>query len=306
MPRRNRHNEKLPSKEKSKRLLYIVGFLIVAVILTTSIFHGIQRTLFFSKKDRVNVVFYGKNTIYYSLGIHTEGDYAIAFPPDLKMQIPGGYGNYRIGALGKLVALEKKPKLFQNTFALATYSFVDNYFYTKSDEVYYGNEVAVALPSAKLIWSSASNASLLDKVYLILYFLNKKQQDFHIVNLYSEKNKVGDEIFSADEFEKRITGYLFQQSYRNEQKSVQILYADTYLNADRVAKVLQGNGIRVGDISQDGSLIRGCIITENTGTQSRTAKALIDVFQCQWKNGTTGFYDILFQLGEREKEWEIK
>jgi len=306
MPRRHRRSE-LPSKgTKSKRILYIIGFLVVLVIIFTSVVNGLKKTLFFSHKDRVNLVFYGKQTTYFSLGINTEGDYAISFPADLKMPIPGGYGQYRVGALGKLVSLEKKPELFRNTFSFATFSFINDYFYTPSDDVYYGSDETIKLPSPKQIWEARSNAGLLDKLYLIFFFINKNMQDIHQITADSSTNSQGDDMFLADDFQKRITGYLFQQSYRNEQKSVQILYANNYINADRVGKMIEGNGIRVGDISQDGSLVKGCIVKEDFNSPSRSGQALVQFFHCQWQRGKSDFYDILFQLGEEEKEWEVK
>lgn len=305
MPRKRRHQPSVP-QDRSKRLLYLLGALVVFVILVTTIVHGLKNTLFFGEKDRINIVFYGNKTTYYSLGIHTEGDYTIPFSSDVKMPIPGGYGDYRVGALGKLVSLEKKPVLIQNTFSLATYSFVDYYFYKKSDEIYYGTNDDVLLPTPGFIWSSASNASFLDKIYLIFYFLNKSPSDFHQVPVHTDKNANGDITFAAGEFEKLITGYLFQQTYRNERKSVQIWYLDNYENADRVAEMLQGNGIRVDDISQTNTPIKGCVVTENSATPSFTSKAIMTRFNCTWKKGKTDIYDILFQLGEREKEWEVK
>jgi hypothetical protein len=280
--------------------------LLLGVIVVTSVVGAFKQTLFFARKDRVNIVMYGKNTTYFSLGIHTDGDYAISFPADLKMDIPGGYGQYRVGALGKLVSLEKKPQILQNTFSLATYSFTNYYFYTKSAEVYYGKDNHIVLPNIKTLWSASSNAHLLDRIYLIFYFLNKKDNDFHQLSILSEKNSDGDEVLDADNFQKSVTGYLFQQSYRNEAKTVQIMYSDSYTNADRVAKMIEGNGINVGDISQNGSFIRGCVIQENSSQESLTSEALVSTFHCRWEKAPTNFYDILFLLGEKEKEWETK
>jgi hypothetical protein len=276
------------------------------VILTTSFVNALQTSLFFANKDRLNVVFYGKETNYYSLGIGGAGNYVIPFFADLKLQVPGGYGYYRVGALGKLVSLDKKPEILEKTFSLATYSFVDYYFYPQTDEVFYGSEKQdVALPSAKSILFGTSNASWIDKIYLAMQFADRKKNDFRKISLQSNKNKDGDEIFAADQFEKKYTGYLFQKSYRNEMKSVQILYAKEYENADRVGKMLEGNGIRVGDISPSTTNPHSCVIVEDISTPSSTAKMLMDFFHCSWKEGKTDIYDILFELGDKEKEWEI-
>jgi hypothetical protein len=174
----------------------------ILVIICTSIVNGLKKTLFFSHKDLVNLVFYGKQTTYFSLGINTEGDYAVVFPADLKMPIPGGYGQYRVGALGKLVSLEKKPELFRNTFSQATFSFINDYFYTPSDEVYYGTDETIKLPSSKQIWEAKSNAGLLDKLYLIFYFIHKNLQDVHQITADNATNSQGDDMFLTDDFQK--------------------------------------------------------------------------------------------------------
>lgn len=306
MPRRNRHTEAVNKKGNSRKALYLVVAVVLSIIVTSSIIGALKRTLFFEHKDRINIVLYGKNTTYYSLGIHTDGDYAMIFPADLKMDIPGGYGQYRVGALGKLVSLEKKPTILQNTFSLATYSFTDYYFYTSSEDVFYGNDSSFMLPSIKFLWSSTSNAHLLDRLYLLFYFLNKKDNDFHQVNVLTEKNGEGDEVLATSDFEKSITGYLFQQSYRTEAKSVQILYSDNYESAVRIGKMLQGNGIKVGDISQNGSFNQNCIVQENSSSESITAEAIVNTFNCRWQKGQTDFYDIIFKVGQKEKDWEIK
>ncbi len=296
----------LNSLQKSKKALYVCVIVLLGIIFFSSVTSTVKKSLFFSRKDRINLVVYGQHTAYYSLGVRTAGNYIISFFPDIKLQIPGGYGAYRVGALGKLISWDKKPEILQRTFSLATYSFTDYYFYQGDQEVYFGSDSNFSLPQAQAILSAQSNATFLDRVYLVFAFLNKRKSDFQQIPIHADKNRSGDAIFAADKFEKKYTGYLFQQTYRKEGKSVQIFYSDSYVDADRVGKMLEGNGVRVGDISQEGSLVRGCVIREDSDNISLTAAALINVFHCQWKKGKTDFYDILFQLGEKEKEWEIK
>ena len=86
---------------------YFIGIFLV-FLFGIVIFKQYTSSLFSQKKDRVNIVFYGKNTVYYSLGKYDGVHYFISFYPDVKVKVPGGYGNYRVGGLGKLVELEKK------------------------------------------------------------------------------------------------------------------------------------------------------------------------------------------------------
>ena len=106
---------------------YVIGLFFI-FLLGLIIFKQYSSSLFSQKKDRVNVVFYGKNTVYYSLGKYDGVHYFISFYSDVKVKVPGGYGNYRIGGLGKLVELEKSD-IFRKTFSVTTASTVDRYFF---------------------------------------------------------------------------------------------------------------------------------------------------------------------------------
>ena len=294
------------SKSNSRKYLYLLAGILILAMLATSLINAFRNSLFMSDRDRLNIVFYGKDTHYYSLGIQGAGDYDISFMPDLKVHVPGGYGYYRIGALGKLISWDKKPEILKRTFSLASYSFVDYYFYSNTKEVYFGGGNKKALPQYKAIFFSESNMQFLDKLYLFVLLANKRDQDFRQITVQGVKNKDGDSIFADDQFEKKYTGYLFQKSYRNEMKNIQILYTKTYENAVRVGRILEGNGIRVGDISSSAMQPNNCTIIEDNTVSSLTAQRLQMFFKCGWKRGKTDIYDILFELGNAEKDWETQ
>jgi hypothetical protein len=307
MARRDRHNQTvIKDNTGSKRPIYILVVILLLIIVLSSFINILKNSLFFAHKDRLNIIVYGEHTAYYSIGLKTTGDYVIPFYPDLKLQVPGGYGGYRVGALGKLISLENKPEILQRTFSLATYSFTDYIFYNDDDEVFFGDNKDFSVPSIMAIFTQKSNAGFLDRLYITLLFLNKNGSDFTLIPIHAENNATGDSVFAADQFEKKYTGYFFQKTYRNEGKSVQIIYTNKYINAVRVGKILEGNGIRVGDISHNESAGKECVIVEDSRTISLSANVLLNVFHCQWKRGKTDIYDILFQLGDREKDWEVQ
>ena len=70
--------------------------------------------------------------------------------------------------------------------------------------------------------------------------------------------------------------------------------------------MIEGEGIRVVDISEDAKISRSCIVQEEGDNFSQTAEALSGFFQCQLRKGKTEISDIILTLGEREKEWDIK
>jgi hypothetical protein len=281
--------------------IFVLGYLLFKGV------HIFSQSLFIQDKDRINIVVYGPETAFYSFDKNAARHYVMYFSPDLKMLVPGGYGRYPVGSLGKLANLEDKPSIFKRTFSLATTSFVDYYFYQDSEEVYYGAQMSDAQKKPKLrdLLFMSSNANILDRLYLVFTSLQNNDDDFHIIDYSQEKNKVFDDVyFQEDSFIKESIGLLFQKNYRDEQKSVQIQYL-SYDVGRNVGALLEGNGIRVNDLSANLTKEMNCQIRvqdEDKGTD--TARDLSRYFGCPIRIAATDVYDIIFVLGDKEKEWE--
>lgn len=289
--------------KKTKRFYAVILlFLIISIIIGKRL----SSSLFFSPQERLNIVFYGPNTVFYSMGVTDGVDYYVSLYPDLKVQVPGGYGYYRVGALGKLIALEKKPEVFRKAISLTTTTFVNYYFYTPSSQVYYGNKEKLSLPNFQKVFLSSSNAGFFDKLYIWLFFANSRQNQISELTEMAILQKQGDFVFSHEDFIRMYQGYFYQKTFRTEKKNVQILYAKKYLNADRIGSILQGTGIRVSDISSDKRIIKNCLLVENSDTYSQTTRAVASYFGCKMKKGDTDIYDILFILGSLEESWEME
>ena len=120
---------------------------------------------------------YGPQTAFYSLDKQDTRNYVMYFYPDLKMQVPGGYGNYRTGSLGKLAKLDNKPELLAKTFSIATTSFVTIYYYPNTEDVYYGTDIQSKpqIPAMKDLLLMPGNAGIFDRIYLALTFIDKDE-----------------------------------------------------------------------------------------------------------------------------------
>lgn len=297
-------------KRKSKYLFFYV--ILAAFILGYVLYKGIlifSHSLFVSRPDRINFVMYGPQTRYYSLDTKTDRHYQISFSSDLKVDVPGGYGQYPIGSLGKLAKLDGNAHLLEKTFASTTTTFIHYYFFQESDEVYYGNDTEVSRdrPSAfrLLFWSG--NASVLDRLYLVISLIGAKDTQFNLISYRKETDKVlGDTIFRNDSFMKKSIGLLYQANYREEQASIQILYPRQYKTATRISTLLEGNGIRVSDVSLDIKRSDACQVVYSSANASQTAQDISSYFTCPLVQGKTDVYDIIFVLGAREQDWEIK
>ncbi len=293
------------SYNPSKINLQKVGLVIILLILFSLLINAFSASLFFRSKDRITTVFYNEKTRLYSFG---EANYSLYFYPDLKIFVPGGYGNYRVGGLGKLVSLENKPVLLKNAFSAASSTFVDYYFYPKKEIIYYGKnkDKSLQFPGFQELFFYESNTSFLDRLYLYSKFLTAKKADF--TQLEAPNNKSEDknvEIFDQENFAKTYQGYFYQKTYRNEKANVQILYYKSYDTAQLIGHILDSTGIRVVDLSQDDRKIKGCLVIKQKSENSSTASSLADFFKCELKIGKTNASDIILELGQREAEWSV-
>ncbi len=290
------------------RYIYIIVGIFIGIYFLFKLIQLFTSSLFVVDNSRINTLFYGQETAYYSIDKKDARHYLMYFPADLKMQVPGGYGTYRIGSLGKLAKLDNNFDLLKKTFSIGTTSFVTYYFYEDVDTVFYGDTVPDERKKPRIqdIWFLKSNAGFFDKLYLTLTFLQKKKDEFYIIAYQERENKALNDVFFQEEsFIKNSIGLLYQSQYREEQKSIQIQYTSLYDVAQSVGSLLEGNGIRVSDISLDLNKSKNCVIYESTDTFSRTAQDLSKFFNCPIVKKNTDVYDIIFVLGNDEKKWEI-
>lgn len=265
--------------------------LLLLIILVFELIRTLRSSFFLKKRDRVNIVFYGQETAFYSLGFN-DVNYFIYFPPDEKILVPGGFRNYRLGALGKLVSLEKKPAIFQRTFSIASSSFVDFYFYPVKTEIYYGEDKKnVFFPKTTSFFLAKTNANWLERIYLWSLFSQRQVNQFRQIENPSFEDSVGN---------------FYQKTYRNERATVQVLYTKNENNAKLLSQIIEGQGIRVSDYAFDSNIQKNCQVLVNSKTALESAKAISDFFHCPVFNRTIDAYDIIFILGGEENNWAVE
>lgn len=290
----NHPKKQTRSTNTVKFLPIAVGLFIVLILFIA--FHSIGSSLFFSNRERIHIVVYGSRPMMFSVDLQENVNYAVSFYPDMKIKVPGGYGTYRIGGVGKLVSLEDKPEILSKTFSYATSSFVDYYFFPTNDEVHYGgnDDSSIMFPGIQEIMQMQSNAQLFDRIYLAYLFSRENQKQYKQLR-----------SLTAEDFVKRYQGYFYHKVYRQEKKNIEILYATNYQTAETIGTLLEGMGIRVSDYKTINTKEKQCVVTEQTDHFSETARDISAFFHCQLRNGSTDVYDILFSLGTVEQEWEV-
>ncbi len=280
-----------------RNLLLVVVLAIIIYILGK----GLVSSLFFKKIDKVNIVFYGPKAFLYSIGDDT--NYLLPFSPQIELLVPGGYGYYKAGALGKLISLEKKPSLFQKTFSANTCAFVDLYFFPKKTEIYYEDQGEDRWPSFAEIFFSNSNANFFDRIFTFLTFSQRRSSQFREVE--PALSKTGQRSFwDGGEFFKSSQGFFYKKTYREEKRTVQIIYTKSYKTALLLNRIVEGEGIRVVDLTYSPKPSPRCQIVEKAEKGfSESAKGLASFFNCQLIKGQTETSDIIFILGSLEENW---
>ena len=286
-----------------KRSSIIFVFLLICLLYY--LFKLVSSSVFLKGRDKINVVFYGERTRFYSLD-RKNISYLLFFSNLVKVIVPGGYGKYKVGAIGKLASLEKKPEIVKKTFSAITSSLVDLYFYQKKTAIYYDNTDLKQTPTFKEIFLTNSNANLIDRLFLLHIFLTNGKENFQVIDLRPFESGSNNDIFDQNSFYKKIQGSFFQRTYRNHDVNVQIIYANSYKTAQLISQMIEGEGIRVVDLSNQNKILSSCLLIANKNTiMTKTYQHLEDFFKCKTQVGETTVSDIILELGNLEKEWAV-
>lgn len=289
---------------KNSSLIILCAVIFVLYIL----YKNIVGSVFLKQKDRINVVFYGPTTVFYSLGRGENINYFFRVPSNVEIEIPGGYGYYRTGALGKLISLERKSDILKKSFSAASSTFVDLYFYPHENSIYYGEKNSKSLlPTLATIFMCNSNANLLDKALLWFFFLQKSSNQYKELSELPQKKEHNRAQFDREAFFNQFQGFFYNKTYRNLNDRVQILYTKNYKTALLMSNILEGEGIQVIDLSQTESLEKGCKVIYNAQKlNDPTPKDMQRFFGCSLVKGETPVSDIILILGSLEKEWSVE
>ncbi|NMB84257.1 hypothetical protein GYA28_03115 [Candidatus Roizmanbacteria bacterium] len=287
-----------------QKYVYVI-VLIISVVLVGELFRELRSSFFFKSRDRINVFFYGQNTLFYSVSLKKDIDYVVSYPSDLKVLVPGGFGYYRLGGLGKLVDLEHKQSLYRRTFSVISSTTADFYFYPAKVEVYYDNakDKRSFVPGLTRFFFNKSNANFLERAYLYYTFINKPVKQFRQLESLPVKQVDGDKALDEERFSQLSMGNFYEKRLRSEKANVQILYTKSEKNAYLISLPIEGQGIKVVDLSYTSSEGEKCQVIEAVGSNLKSAEFISEAFHCPIIRQPVEGYDIIFKLGSLEKDW---
>lgn len=271
-----------------------VGYLVLVLLIVFFIAQQLQQSILFNHKDRINILFYDSNPVMYSIGTVDNVHYKLEFDPQTTMLIPGGYGSYKLKSLGELAHLDNKPSIIQKGFSSLMSSTVHFYFYKNPNTKDRENDFS------KIMFYQ-SNVSMLNRIILGFIISQKKQSDFSLIRI-DNKDAILDTSLE-DSLLNKFQGYFYQNDLRAENKNVQLIF-HTRSSINTLSRVIEGDGIRVVDLTYHDEIGKRCTITTNSNAPS-TEHYFSSLFRCIIKRGDTGGQDMIIELGsDIEQEWE--
>jgi len=273
---------------------------LLTIIIVVYIYKNIKTSVFLKFKDRTNLIFYSENTRFYSLA-KDDVNYLIKISPEVRFFIPGGYGFYRLGGLYKLIDLEKKPEIFSRSFSVNLGLINDLYFYPKKVAIYYDKKDHNKndFPSFYEIFFYKGSANFLDRLIIFFIFFKKNIADYRVLFLTKDN-------FFREDFLKKYQGYFYKKTYRQLRENIQILYKKSYSTALLISQILDGEGIRVVDLTEKDSLDQKKTCFLYYKDYSIIIEDLKNFFNCQIKKTTPEISDIILELNELELIWSTR
>ncbi len=281
---------------RSRQLYLLSGVFICVVVLVVLAWRSYHSSLFALDRNRILVgIWLGDQAYVLSLPKESGQYHVLWYPPSQEVTIPGGLKKYKLGALAKVAHLESDLRLYTKAMSQLSGIPLDRTLYKDTEEVYYDDpqtEKSVSEVSSNIkssLWT-LKGASFWDKLFLYQKIGTMRSSNTELyIKLKPDKVNLFDRIF------------------RNEKRLVQMTYPDTAGTAMFLSRLLEGIGIRVSDIgAYNGAVSKTCIVTEKTGSRTKTAAYITEYFGCQYQNGDTGLYEIQFTLGsDTIGEWRL-
>lgn len=290
-----------------KKAIFVFVLLLCIGYLGYIIYRGYSKSLFATHQSRITTVFFTQSGVelisYGDDGIH----YKVKVPAEVKLRVPGGYGIYKAGAIHRLAELEKKPYILHEVGTYFASSFIDGYVVPSTESLPGGG-----ISLASLILKSQSSFSTLDKLFIAWLAFNTEDESIKEIDIFT-KEESQDLLLDYKDLQKSLQGILYHREFRDEGKTVKILYLQSGQAGEALAAILEGSGIRVGDIGYttqiDHANEERCVVYESAQTHSLAALKIASYFECdlrsESKSEASG-YDILLVMPKGfEAKWDL-
>lgn len=271
------------------------GILIVLLYASFVIFNDLRTSLFFKTEGRYTLLIYDRFPYVLSMDFSKKYHTLIILQHNVEEKIPGGYGKYRIGALGKLAYLENDFTLVNRAVSSLIMAPIQGSIIAFHPELYHDDNsdlISFNLNFRHLfLMNYKSNISFFNRLFILM-------ESYKIENV-PDRYEI---IYDVN----GLVGRLYDETFRSENRTVQLIY-NNYSSANELANIFNGYGIQVVDISKSLTTQRErCYIVEEGSYHSRTAEFIGAYLGCKLGFGETDISDIIVSLDEQiEKNWAM-
>ncbi|MFS8158688.1 MAG: hypothetical protein ACMG6E_00480 [Candidatus Roizmanbacteria bacterium] len=313
------------AKSLNRRSTVIKVFIgLILLYVSVIALRGLMTSFSSAKRDRVTMVFYGDAPVVLSLGLTDNVSYILTFDNSYKVKAVGGYGEYKIGSLEKLASLTADKDLLRRTFSSVISSYVDYYFTPSASKVYFDTTEKESFTASKSHFMLAvlnptymTNANLFERLFMFINLLKRRNLDFIELKTKFVSREKGSTVFDEDDFFHFYQGFFYEKIIRDENEEVKIVYKNSYSAAKNLSRILEGEGMRVVDISKEAEGPGRCqlfidpeAMRENKGLFYNkkilpySAEFITSVYTCRVAIKTIDDATIKIVLGdELEKKW---
>ncbi len=276
------------------------NYRIIGIILAGLIFLFLWReyagSLFLNRRERISIGVFAETPFVYSYNRLTNLAHIVYFDPDIYVDVPGGYGLYRLGSVNLLGKIEnRRTEILTRTFEELAGIPVDIVIYPKAGEVV---EKASGQPFMDYFFtyrssdlSSGDNAlstrNIFDRTILKGKFnlRNDRLIMTDATEVYHLKSRKKN--YFADKLDTRLKGFFYQQSLTNVPGKV-VIYtsAEGYGAAKRISRRIEGAGLKVFEIELRDKLPPKCQI-DNSKANEPAVRLLSDYYGCAIKGAGT-------------------
>lgn len=232
----------------------------------------------------------------------------LTIPPNLYLEVPFGYGNYQVQALGKLEAMEKKPGLVLKTIQDNLAIYLEGQIAIEEADLSSKKELESKLLSL-VMGKGKTNFSSWDILRLWWKVRSLKENDFKYLELknmaLAATQKLPDKsailLLDKATFDMKIQKIFIDPVVRLENLTIEILNGTDHPGlAERAARILGNSSISVVSTgNSDAKTTKSYVETENKLKDSRTVNLIKNILNCTVSENTTQRRaDVTLVIGE--------
>jgi len=277
-----------PKGKSSFNLRLLIGLFLL--LLAFFLYQQISGSLLLWEKDRITIGVYGSHPYIYSYNPTKRLAFVVQFDPSYQLNVPGGYGWYKLSSLDLLGKIEgRRAELLRLSFGELIGSPVDYVYYPKKAALlelspqrrfrdFYTDE------RLQIYTSTYTNSitNWIDK-FLIRRVLAAREDRLVFLNTDDLFRESGEERrYDAELLDSRLKGLFYFDSFLNSGlKAIVATRSSGYLSAKRILRQIEGVGIKVIEIEVNDALKnRRCQIMVSQ-QHNWVARKLANHYHCQ-------------------------